>query len=720
MSFSLTRPHFFLPVTVLAALITLNGCVPEAGSDESSQGEPGVNSSADPHTNELAKFGWNLIWQDEFDTSTLDRSKWNAEIDCWGGGNDELQCYTDRPENGFIRDGILHMVAKEEDYSGPKFSEIHPQYDSSDKSKTSPFTSVRLQTKNKLSIRYGRVDIRAKVAPGEGMWSAFWMLPSDDVYGKWPASGEIDIMESLNPGIGANEVHGTLHYGLPWPQWENKVKAFHMDANPADNFHVYSIEWEADEIRWYVDSKHYQTQSSAGWYNYIWQGQEQGFQVANPAAPFDQDFYLIMNIAVGGNWPGEPDRNWPKDRKMLVDYVRVYQCQDDRQGSPQPDGKGCATIDPKVTLNTDLGKPASNQYMLYTDGPETLSFPVQGGKVTNTLHTAVAGSADDKAVQQHIELSDHHGKVWDIKFKGSNSVALLSNASSSIAGYEKGLRFEGGTSWSKNGEVEFDLMVKNASSDSRLLVSMASDNDSKGSTAIDLPAPGKWQHVALKVADILSSRAEQDGVDLSNVISPFVLEYTGTNAHIQIDNIKLECAYNSEPESWQLDQSCGISPRKTPAKPIFEKINEQDWTVWDCCSGAEFSQVDDEQMTSQVVEFKFANAPTAPGFIAPRPLDMSAYAGGTVEFDFKQITPPPAGSTWYLKLEADISAAQVTLTDGGPTPNNEWQHYVFTLSSQMENADLSKIKRILVFPDWGKAEGAVMRIDNVRFIPAKH
>jgi hypothetical protein len=345
---------------------------------------------------------------------------------------------------------------------------------------------------------------------------------------------------------------------------------------------------------------------------------------------------------------------------------------------------------------------------------------VQGGKVTNTLHTAVTESADGKVVQQHIELSDHHGKVWDIKLKGSNSVALVSNASSNIAGYEKGLRFEGGTSWSQNGEVEFDLMVKNASSDSQLLVSMASDNDSKGSTAIDLPAPGKWQHVVLKVADILSSRTEEDGVDLSNVMSPFVLEYTGRYAHIQIDNIKLECAYNSEPESWQLDQSCGISPRKTPAKPIFERINEQDWTVWDCCDGAEFIQVDDERLTSQVVEFKFANAPTAPGFIAPRPLDMSDYAGGTLEFDFKQITPPPAGSTWYLKLEADISAAQVTLTDGGPTPNNEWQHYVFTLSSQMENADLSKIKRILVFPDWGKAEGAVMRIDNVSFIPARH
>ncbi len=718
MSFLITERRLFLPVAALVALITLNGCIFDTGST-TSFAEADVSSSAEPQQSARANVGWQLIWQDEFDSASLDQSKWHAVVDCWGGGNDELQCYTDRPDNGFIEDGMLHMVAKEEEHSGPKFSEIHPEYDRNDKSKTSPFTSIKLQTKNKLSIRYGRVDIRAKVAPGQGLWSALWMLPSDNVYGKWPASGEIDIMEALNPGIAANEVHGTLHYGLPWPQWENKVQEFHMDASPSDNFHVYSIEWEADEIRWYVDSKHYQTQSSAGWYNYIWQGQEQGLQVANANAPFDQEFYLIMNVAVGGNWPGDPDRDWPADRKMLVDYVRVYQCQNDLQGSPQLDGKGCATIDQTVALNTDLGKPASQQYQLYADGVETLNFTVPGGKVTNTLDATQVALADNKVVQQDVNLSDGHGKVWDVQLNGSSSVSLVSNASSTIPGYEKGLRFEGGTSWSHNGEIEFDLLVKNASADSQLLVSMATDNARKGSTAIEIPAPGKWQHVVLKVEDILLSRAEGQRLELSNVVSPFILEYQGTNAHIQIDNITLECAYNSEPEVWQLDQSCGISPRKTPAKLIFEKINEQDWTVWDCCAGAEFRQINDPQVTRPVVEFKFANAPTAPGFIAPGPINMSDYAGGTLEFDFKQITAPPPGSSWFLKLEADITAAQVALTDGGPTPNNNWQHYTFSLASQMTNADLSNIKRILVFPDWGKAEGAVMRIDNVKFVPPR-
>ena len=726
MPFSITQRRLSLPLIFLSAGALLAGCSADK-SDNQTSVPSSVSESVDGiQAQDPATQGWTLVWQDEFGNSDpenpqLDESKWHAEVDCWGGGNDELQCYTDRPENAYMQDGFLHIVAKEEPYSGPLFSEVHPEYDINDTTKSSSFTSARIQTKNKMSIRYGRVDVRAKVAAGQGMWSAIWMLPNDNVYGGWPASGEIDIMESLNPTIDADEVHGTLHYGLPWPQWENKVGAFHMDASPSDNFHVYSIEWEAGEIRWYVDGKHYQTQSSAGWYNYIWQGQEKGFQVANPNAPFDQAFYLIMNIAVGGNWPGEPDRDWTQDRKMLVDYVRVYQCKDPQTQAISEDGKGCATIDPKVELNADLGRPASEQYVLYADGPTTLSFDVKGGNVTNTLSAFGMGSANNKLIQQDVELAGEHGAVWDIQLSGSGSVALASNSTSDIPGFEKGLKFEGGTSWTNNGEIEFDLLVKDASPDSQLTLSMISGESGKGSRTIVLPPSGEWQHVAVKVADVLAAKAlEEGGVDLSNVTFPFVLEYSGTQAHIQVDNITLECAYNSEPETWQLDQSCGIAPRKTPPKAILENINEQLWTAWDCCSGAEFSQVTDEQLNKDVVEFSFAAAPTAPGFVAPRPLDMTAYAGGTLEFDFKQVTQPPAGSQWFVKLEADITAGQVPLTDGGPTPGNQWQHYAFPLTDQMGNADLSNIKRILVFPDWGKAEGAAMRITNLKFVPAKN
>ncbi len=709
-------------MAIIVSVVIGAGCSKESTTGDSAHSEPSVEHGKVTHAADPSEAGWQLVWQDEFDAGSVDDKKWSRAVDCWGGGNDELQCYSDRPENAFVEDSVLHMVATEENFSGPKFSEVHPQYSRDDTSKTSPFTSARLHTKDKMSIRYGRVDIRAKIAGGKGMWPALWMLPNDNVYGNWPASGEIDIMEALNAGIGPHEVHGTLHYGLPWPQWENKVDEFHMDANPADYFHVYSIEWEAGQIRWYVDGKHYQTQSAAGWYNYIWRGQEQGYQVANPRAPFDQEFYLIMNIAIGGNWPGDPDRDWPADREMLVDYVRVYQCGEGNSDADEYTGEGCAAVDPAVALNADSGAPGTHEFTLYADGPETLSFDVDGGVITNALLPGQWASAAGSVAQEHVDLGADRGRVWDIKFSGESNVFLTSKELASLPGYESGLMLGGGSGWVHNGEVEFDVLVKNASADSQLAVKLDSGAGKAGSAAITLPSAGEWQHVAVKIADILANpRAEDGGVDLTNVVNAFVLEHTGSSAHIQVDNVRLQCAYNIEPEPWQQDQTCDLYPREIPPIPVFTRINDVEWTVWDCCGGADFAEVNDEQADGSVVEFTFGEKATVSGYKAPQPLDMTLYSGGTLEFDFKQVSPPPEGSAWYVKLEAAITAAEVFLTDGGPMPSDSWQHYVFPLKGemvkgQMDNADMSNIKLLLVFPEWGNAEGAVMRIDNVKFV----
>ena len=713
--FSTTSWRTHIVITI--GIIFLSACAKMSPLSDQTVKETSAEQRIIVHSAQPQDAGWKLIWQDEFDQQSLDKNKWSSAVDCWGGGNDELQCYTDRPDNAHIKDGMLHMVAKEETFSGPRFSDVHPDYNRQDKSKSSPFTSSRLHTKNKFSLRYGRIDIRAKIAGGKGMWSALWMLPNDNVYGKWPASGEIDIMEALNPGVAANEVHGTLHYGLPWPQWENKVDEFPMKQSPSDNFHVYSIEWEADQIRWYVDGKHYQTQSSEGWYNYIWLGQEQGYQVANPRAPFDQEFFLIMNIAVGGNWPGDPDYNWDKDREMLVDYVRVYQCSNGDPSADEYTGEGCASVDPTVTLNTDTGAPGVNEFSLYTNGPQTLAFDVDDGVISNQLEVGQWTAPSASVAQQQIDLGGDIGTAWDIQFAGHSSVFLSSKSDLSLPGYEHGLELGGGAGWKLNGEVEFDMLVKNASADSQFTIKLVSDKGNSGSVAISLPAAGEWKHVAVKIKDIVDSlRLENGGVDLTNVVMPFVLEYNGSKAHVQIDNISLQCAYNTEPETWQLDQTCGLYPRETPPIPVFAQINDIDWRVWDCCGGADFIQVEDQQSSAQVIEFTFEDKPTAPGFQAPRPLDMRVYAGGTLEFDFKQVSPPPEHSVWFLKLEAEITAAQVLLTDGGPTPSKEWQHYVFPLSGDMDNADMRNIMRILLFPDWGKADGAAMQIKNVKFV----
>lgn len=242
--------------------------------------------------------GYNLVWNDEFNGESIDSKKWGHEINADGGGNNELQYYTDRTENSYVKDGKLFIVAIKEDFSGP---EGNRQY-----------TSARLRTANKGDWKYGRFEIKAKLPYGQGLWPAIWMLPTDWVYGGWAASGEIDIMELL--GHEPDRVYGTLHYGGSWPNNTHTGDSYKLSQGSfAGDFHVFRLDWEENEIRWYVDGVLYETQKN--WYT---SGQEY-------PAPFDQRFHMLLNVAVGGNWPGSPNLSTPFPQIMEVDYVRVYQ-----------------------------------------------------------------------------------------------------------------------------------------------------------------------------------------------------------------------------------------------------------------------------------------------------------------------------------------------------------------------------------------------------------
>ena len=519
----------------------------------------GGDRAADVHS------GWTMLWHDEFDVPGPPNPEyWSHEVNCWGGGNNEFQCYTDRPDNSYVdQQGYLHIVAKEEFHTGPSLQDDDPSYPGPFVSRS--FTSARLRTRNKADWTYGRIEVRAQVPGGRGMWPAIWMLPTDWTYGGWPSSGEIDIVEAVNlarPGfIGwGNFIHGTVHYGLPWPQWENHGQALYMNVNPADDFHVYALEWERDEIRWYVDGMHYQTQTSAGWYNYIWGGQENGFVVANDKAPFDRPFHLLMNVAVGGDWPGPPDRNWDSDREMLVDYVRVYQCA---RGSVEGKGSACGTIDPAVAVHEDIGTPGINDYVVYDDGAETLSFEVfVPGAIRIIENTLVTGSS--AAPGATVDSRPKPNGAWEIEFSRTGltfdndslgSVFLGSADMSGVPGIETGFKLDGGTGWTNNGELEFDIKVKSIAPDTRLFVKMDSGLPNAGSVEIDVPPKGAWHHVAVRVADLLP-------LDVNDIRNVFVLESTGP-AHVWVDNIRLQCAFNTEPEVWQPDKTCDLDPRIT-------------------------------------------------------------------------------------------------------------------------------------------------------------
>ena len=241
--------------------------------------------------------GWELLWNDEFDGSSIDLQKWEHEVNAQGGGNNELQYYTDRAENSYLENGQLIIKAIKEVYTGPEG--------------TRDYTSARLRTKNKGDWKYGRFEIRAKLPFGQGLWSAIWMLPTDWVYGGWAASGEIDIMELL--GHETNKVYGTLHYGGVWPANVHTGTSYTLaSGNFSEDFHLFTLEWDTTAFRWYVDGTLYQTQTQ-------WNSSNGPYP-----APFDQRFHLLLNVAVGGNWPGNPDNSTQFPQTMTVDYVRVF------------------------------------------------------------------------------------------------------------------------------------------------------------------------------------------------------------------------------------------------------------------------------------------------------------------------------------------------------------------------------------------------------------
>lgn len=238
---------------------------------------------------------WRLVWSDEFelpDGSAPDASKWGYDIGGNGWGNSEIQYYTSRTNNARIEAGKLVIEAKREDYEGKKH------------------TSARLLTKDKWAWTYGRMEARIKVPKGQGIWPAFWMLGSNIGTVNWPGCGEIDIMENIGkePGI----VHGTVHGpGYSGGAGIGGPVSLADGGHFADDFHVYGVEWETNSITWLLDGNPY-------------------FSITPTNLPpgkrwvFDQPQFLILNLAVGGAWPGYPDATTVFPQRMLVDYVRVY------------------------------------------------------------------------------------------------------------------------------------------------------------------------------------------------------------------------------------------------------------------------------------------------------------------------------------------------------------------------------------------------------------
>jgi beta-glucanase (GH16 family) len=244
-----------------------------------------------------APAGWKLVWNDEFDGTKgtkLDPSRWVYETGGSGWGNNQLEYDTDRAENASLDgNGELTISAIKESYMGKSYS------------------SVRLNTQGKFEHQYGRYEARMRLPFGQGIWPAFWMLGVDTNNVGWPTRGEIDIMENI--GREPDTIHGTLHG--PGYSGGNGIGApskLAMGQRFADDYHVFAIEWEQNVVRWYADGKLYQTRTPAD----LPKGSKW---------VYDHPFFLLLNLAVGGQWPGNPDASTTFPQTMQVDYVRVYE-----------------------------------------------------------------------------------------------------------------------------------------------------------------------------------------------------------------------------------------------------------------------------------------------------------------------------------------------------------------------------------------------------------
>ncbi len=310
-----------------------------------------------------AATNWTLVWSDEFNGSSLNTSNWTAEIGTGSGGwgNNELQYYTSRSQNLSVSGGNLVITAQRESYGGMNY------------------TSARIKTQGLKSFTYGRIEARIKLPSGQGLWPAFWMLGDNITSVGWPRCGEIDIMERVNHN---SYVNGTVHWD------SNGYAQYGRTSGSLDfsQFHTYAIEWDSSYIRWFVDGVQFNE-------FYIQNG-------TGGTEEFQKSFFILLNLAVGGNWPGSPNSQTPFPSQMLVDYVRVYQ----GQSSPNIVSGGIYTLTAKCS-----GKVLDVKDASYDDGAKMQQW-------TNYSANNQRFRIDDMGGGYYKLTAVHSGKLLDVPY----------------------------------------------------------------------------------------------------------------------------------------------------------------------------------------------------------------------------------------------------------------------------------------------------------------
>ncbi|WP_137167047.1 glycoside hydrolase family 16 protein [Salinimonas lutimaris] len=640
---------------------------------------------------------WTLVWQDEFSAPDIDTQRWSFEENCWGGGNNEQQCYTAREQNAFIEDGKLIIRALREDFTGADNPDGNSQ-----SQRTLPYTSARLRSLNKGDWTYGRFEINARLPFGQGTWPAIWMLPSDYRYGSWAASGEIDIMEAVNlkassddpatPDTQENRIHGTLHYGRQWPGNVYSGAAYRLpgNINPADGFHEYAVEWEEGEIRWYVDDVHYATQTADGWYSQYQDTSGQWATAPSPA-PFNERFHLLLNLAVGGSWAANVNEGGIDEsvfpQQMAIDYVRVYEC------SINPvNGQGCATRGDNAQQipgnpPPDIA-PASRitgpQWHLFTDALPT-GFTFDSYNPDGSVSYSLTESHGSTAVQ-----ITQTGSTGNLFITAPEPVDI--------------------TDFGEVGVLTFDIKVTDNPQASDILIKTDSGWPAVADISIEAPVTTQWQTVSVDIKTLLANGnryAPGNTADLSSVINPLVLEPAGPMTFV-IDNIRYLFDVSEKSRISVFDDG-PVAPFATGSYvasgnvDITTPVSED--SAYDIVSQFAFNTHE------SVVYFQAAADSTG----APTQFDLSQFE--YIEFDLKVIEDPRSIQDFYIKMDCGHPCGSGDFAIDAPQAGI-WTHYKISLNDLViqpgSTLDLSRVDTpLVIFPAWGNQQGVVMQVDNI-------
>ena len=449
----------FLAISMFATM--MSGCGDKKADEQTTEATTESLKEQTEQADVPQLDGYELLWNDEFNGTALNENIWSYDPHEPGWTNAELQEYTTSTDNVFVRDGKLVLKAiKTTDENGKDY-----------------YTSGKVKTQNKKDFMYGKVVVRAKVPEGQGLWPAAWMMPTDEsYYGQWPKCGEIDIMETL--GNQTHIAYGTIHYGEPHAEQQGIYEL--ENGKFSDDFHEFSVEWEPGEMRFYIDGNLYHTVND-------WFTAESGAEEKAYPAPFNQTFFVQLNLAVGGTWPGNPDETTDFDKaEYEIDYVRVYQKPEYDTNVKKPEKQFREPLaDGNLIYNGDFAEAEAlddeeNWFFLLFEGGEG-SAKIEDG--TMIITSEEAGNVDYSVQLVQPDLPMYKGKSYRLTFDACaaeerDMIVCVSAPTAGWIRYLKDTRLTLTTDWQtftydfemtekddNNGRLEFNMGHKGSTAE---------------------------------------------------------------------------------------------------------------------------------------------------------------------------------------------------------------------------------------------------------------